>query len=160
MPENVVVDIYGKFACFTRSNAKVERVSYDAPTPSACRGALEAIYFKPGEFHYQIKKIEIMKPIRYINIKRNEVNKKAVLDGEPIIVEESRTQRNNIYLRDVYYRIHAEIIKEKGCEERVTQQSLIDQSWIFGINARTYSKSSSISPFAYPSTSPCSMISS
>ena len=127
MPENVVVDIYGKFACFTRSNAKVERVSYDAPTPSACRGALEAIYFKPGEFHYQIKKIEIMKPIRYINIKRNEVNKKAVLDGEPIIVEESRTQRNNIYLRDVYYRIHAEIIKEKGCEERVTQQSLIDQ---------------------------------
>ena len=54
-----------------------------------------------------------MKPIRYINIKRNEVNKKAVLDGEPIIVEESRTQRNNIYLRDVYYRIHAEIIKRK-----------------------------------------------
>lgn len=40
MPENVVVDIYGKFACFTRSNAKVERVSYDAPTPSACRGAV------------------------------------------------------------------------------------------------------------------------
>lgn len=127
MPVDIVVDVYGKFACFTRSNAKVERVSYDAPTPSACRGVLEAIYFKPGEFHYQIKKIEVMKPIRYINVKRNEVNKKAVLGGDPIIVEESRTQRNNIYLRDVYYRIHAEIIKEDGCEARVTEQSLLDQ---------------------------------
>lgn len=77
MNNEIVVDVFGPFACFTQPHTKVERVSYDVPTPSACRGILNAIYCKPVEFYYQITKIEVMNPIRLINIKRNGVNQKA-----------------------------------------------------------------------------------
>ena len=95
MPKEVVVDVFGNFACFTKPYAKVERVSYDVPTPSACRGILEAIYCKPVEFYYQIKKIEVMKPVRYFSMKRNEVYQKSA-DANPIVVDEKRTQRNTV----------------------------------------------------------------
>ena len=123
MPKEVVVDVFGNFACFTKPYAKVERVSYDVPTPSACRGILEAIYCKPVEFYYQIKKIEVMKPVRYFSMKRNEVYQKSA-DANPIVVDEKRTQRNTVYLRDVYYRIHADIVKFPTCDPRVTESSL------------------------------------
>ena len=126
MATSVVVDVSGQFACFTKPYAKVERITYDVPTPSACRGILEAIYYKPSEFYYQIKKIEVMNPIKYLSVKRNEVYLK-VTDGSPINVRESNTQRNTIYLKNVRYRIHADIIKFDSCEERVTETSLANQ---------------------------------
>lgn len=161
MNNTIVVDVWGPFACFTQPHTKVERVSYDVPTPSACRGVLNAIYCKPSEFYYQITKIEVMKPIRHINIKKNEVNTKVnandidktlesiqkinskktlkekdkeelreklqKLDDYCIYSGEAVTQRNTLYLRNVYYRIHAKIIKQPGCEERVTEEGLVKQ---------------------------------
>ena len=62
----VAVDVWGKIAMFTPPESKIERVSYSVPTPSACRGILCSIYLKPIEFYYEIKRIEVMKPIRTI----------------------------------------------------------------------------------------------
>lgn len=113
---DVTVDVWGSFACFAQSEAKVERVTYSAPTPSACRGILSAIYCKPVEFYYQIKQIEVMNPIRRISIKRNEVMRKADKDHNPLYVDDVRTQRNAEYLKDVYYRISAQMIKRTDYE--------------------------------------------
>lgn len=122
----IVVDVWGDFACFTRPEFKIERVSYDCMNPSAARGILNAIYSKPLEFYYQVTRIEIMNPIKRINIKKNEyqekVNSKTLksLNNVDFI-----TQRNNIYLKDVYYRIYAQIIPQKGFETK--EQQLYDQ---------------------------------
>ena len=68
-----VVEVWGDFACFTRPEAKVERLSYPVITPSSARGVLDAIYAKPIEFSWRIEKIEVLKPIQYIALRRNEV---------------------------------------------------------------------------------------
>lgn len=110
----VVVDVWGRLACFTRPEAKVERYSYSAMTPSAARGVLSAIYFKPIEFYYQIEKIEIINPIKRINIKTNEITDKILINKKQIkyiYIDDKRTQRNTNYLKDPYYRITARIIK-------------------------------------------------
>ena len=70
------VTVWGPMACFTRPEAKVERVSYPVPTPSAARGILEAIFWKP-EFSWHIREIVVLKPIQYVGFLRNEVNSKA-----------------------------------------------------------------------------------
>ena len=121
---SVSLDVWGDFACFTQSDAKVERVSYLIPTPSACRGILEAIYAKPVEFMYQITGIDVINPIKTISIKKNEVTRKAAAGRkkksiEQIIVEDNRTQRNTIYLKDVYYRISADIMIRAETDHRV-----------------------------------------
>ena len=67
------VKVWGDFACFTRPEMKVERVSYPVMTPSAARGILEAIFWKP-EFRWQVEEIRVLKPIRYFSILRNEIN--------------------------------------------------------------------------------------
>lgn len=106
------VTVWGKFACFTRSDARLNRISYDVPTPSACRGILEAIYCKPKEFWYEISEIRVLKPIRHIDIKKNEVKSKISVAGgkiNPIDVNEKRTQRMTSYLADVKYTICANI---------------------------------------------------
>jgi CRISPR-associated protein Cas5d len=69
----IQVEIWGEFACYSRPEGKVERLTYPVITPSAARGVLSAIYSKPPEFYWQIKKIEVLNPIRYISFKRNEV---------------------------------------------------------------------------------------
>ncbi|HHV56777.1 MAG TPA: type I-C CRISPR-associated protein Cas5, partial [Firmicutes bacterium] len=74
----LVVKLWGDFACFTRPEMKVERVSYPVLTPSAARGALEAIFWKP-EFHWRVKRIDVLKPIRYFSLLRNEVNNKVAV---------------------------------------------------------------------------------
>lgn len=107
--EPIVVDLFGDFACFSRPECKVERCTYPVPTPSAIRGILSAIYSKPNEFYWQVRKIEVMKPIRYISFMRNEVKNRV--SKSPILVEEVRTQRNAVMLRDVYYRVTADLIK-------------------------------------------------
>lgn len=114
----IIVDVWGDFACFTNPTSKVERVTYDVITPSAARGILCAIYSKPIEFYYQITKIEIMKPIQHIHIKRNEFKEKtnaSTLEVQYATTGKGNkglTQRNTIFLKDVYYRIHAKMIKQ------------------------------------------------
>jgi len=75
----LTVKVWGEFACFTRPEMKVERVSYSVPTPSAARGILEAVFWKP-QFVWRVESISILRPIRYFSILRNEVNSRATED--------------------------------------------------------------------------------
>jgi len=110
------LEVSGDFACFTRPEMKVERVSYDVITPSAARGIFEAILWKPA-IEWRIHKIEVLKPIRWINIRRNEVGAvlpvnnitKAMKGGAALAlyVEDNRQQRAGLLLQDVAYRLHA-----------------------------------------------------
>lgn len=93
-------------ACFTRPELKVERVSYDVITPSAARAIFEAIFWKPA-IHWQVTKIEVLNPIKWISVRRNEVG--AVASKNPIFIEEKRQQKNSLLLKDVRYRIWAKL---------------------------------------------------
>lgn len=114
----IILEVWGKYACFTRPEFKVERVSYDIMTPSAARGVLEAIYYKP-EFRYIIDEIYIINPIKTTFIRRNEITdkisvsqiKKAKTTGKPIYqnIEETRQRRSALILKDVRYFIKAHI---------------------------------------------------
>lgn len=98
---------WGELACFTRPEMKVERVSYPVMTPSAARGLLEAILYRP-QFRWEIRRIAVKQPIRFISFRRNEVKSRlAVRNPESINAEEDRTQRNTLALRDVEYVIEA-----------------------------------------------------
>ena len=110
------LEVWGDFACFTRPEMKVERVSYDIITPSAARGIFEAILWKPS-IRWNITKIEVLNPIRFTSIKRNEVGKtisqpsEKQMSGErsennSLYVEVYRQQRSSLCLKDVKYRIH------------------------------------------------------
>jgi CRISPR-associated protein Cas5d len=102
------LDVTGDFACFTRPEMKVERVSYDVITPSAARAIFEAIFWKPA-IRWQIKKIEVLAPIRWVSVRRNEVGKVASpRAGSGILIEDARQQRASLLLRDVRYRLTAE----------------------------------------------------
>lgn len=113
------LEVSGPFACFTRPEMKVERVSYDVMTPSAARAVLEAILWKP-QMRWQIFRIEVLKPIRWVNLRRNEVSavvstrnvQQAMNAGSGMLalyIEDERQQRAGYFLRDVAYRIHAEL---------------------------------------------------
>ena len=106
--ETIRLKATGDFACFTRPDLKVERMSYPCMTPSAARGILEAILWKP-EFQWFIRRITVLKPINFTSIKRNEISKKQNPKGEPIEIAENRVQRNSIVLKDVGYIIEASI---------------------------------------------------
>lgn len=96
----------GPWACFTRPELKGERVSYEVMTPSAARGVLEAVLWKPA-IRWQIHSIKVLAPIRWNAVRRNEVGDKMSLRGEAYYVEERRQQRNTVALRDVDYLITA-----------------------------------------------------
>lgn len=115
----VTMEVWGDFACFAPPYGKVERMTYPVPTPSAARGILSSVYSKPKEFHYEVRRIEVLKPIRYISFKRNEV--KVKVSDTPISTEEERTQRQTVALQDVRYRITAKIVPHKGFDGNVTQ---------------------------------------
>ena len=112
----IKLEIWGDYACFSRPEMKVERVSYDVITPSAARGIIEAIYWHPG-LRYVIDKIRVCSPIRFTNIRRNEVkdviscrNIKQMMDGGTpswIATPDSIVQRAAMVLRDVHYVIEA-----------------------------------------------------
>jgi len=143
---SIVIEAFGDFACFTRPETKVERFSYPVMTPSAARGLLDAIYAKPAEFGWRINRIEVLKPIKYIALKRNEVKEKisvstidrALRGGDaPLVLADNtremagsdqvgRTQRQTMALRDVRYRIHAHIQPRKGFEGRI--KALVEQA--------------------------------
>ena len=113
------LEISGPFACFTRPEMKVERVSYDVMTPSAARACFEAILWKPA-VRWHVRKIEVLQPIRWINLRRNEVaavistrNVETAMKtghGElALYIEEERQQRAGLFLRSVAYRVHADL---------------------------------------------------
>lgn len=112
------IEVSGEFACFTRPEMKVERVSYDVITPSAARAIFEAILWKPA-IEWRITRIEVLKPIKWINLRRNEVgavasarNAQAVMKKGTgqlgIYAEEERQQRAGLFLKDVGYRLYGE----------------------------------------------------
>jgi CRISPR-associated protein Cas5d len=98
----------GALACFTRPEMKAERVSYEVMTPSAARGLLEAILWKPA-MRWQVRQIAVLTPIRWLNVRRNEVSGRASPRVAPYFVEDDRTQRNTRALRDVDYVIAASL---------------------------------------------------
>lgn len=117
--KEIVIEVWGDFACFSAPYAKVERLTYPFPTPSAARGILSAIYMKPKEFRWQVNRIEVLSPIRYISFKRNEV--KSTTSTAPISTEEERTQRQTVALQDVRYRIAASIVPRPAFAGKETQ---------------------------------------
>lgn len=114
MSFGIKLRVWGDYALFTRPEMKVERVSYDVMTPSAARGVLEAIYWKPA-IRWVIDRIHIMKPVRFENIRRNElanrvsVNNRDMEGDRPVCryIEDDRQQRASMVLRDVEYIIEA-----------------------------------------------------
>jgi CRISPR-associated protein Cas5d len=111
------LEVWGDYACFTRPEMKVERVSYDLITPSAARAIFEAILWKPA-IRWNVTKIEVLNPIKWISVRRNEVGKKfsgPTADmlhggsGKPLgfFIEDERQQRAGLFLRSVRYRIFA-----------------------------------------------------
>lgn len=127
------LDVRGDYACFTRPEMKVERVSYDVITPSAARAIFEAILWKPA-IRWEVRRIEVLAPIRWINLRRNEVGavvpvgavKSAMKAGGgslALYVEDERQQRAGLFLRDVHYRLHArlELTERAGPQENVAK---------------------------------------
>lgn len=119
MSESFCLEVRGDFACFTRPEMKVERVSYDVITPSAARAVFEAILWKPA-INWQIRRIEVLRPIRWASVRRNEVGKVISTDSVVtamhrgagdlgLYVEDERQQRAGLFLRDVAYRLHADL---------------------------------------------------
>lgn len=118
------VKVWGDLACFTRPEMKVERVSYPVMTPSAARGVLEAIFWKP-EFDWEVEEIAVLKPIRYFSILRNETNARQTAqtaqgwrkNGGGYHAFEDRAQRHTLALRDVAYIIRAQPVVKPGASE-------------------------------------------
>lgn len=109
----ITVEFWGPMAMFCPPYAKVDRFSYPVPTPSAIRGALASVYSKPAEFYWAVRKIEVMNPIKRISVKRNEVTKRY-MRGEPICADDCRTQRAFGALKNVRYRVTAEMVPARG----------------------------------------------
>lgn len=132
MSFGVRLHIWGERGCFTRPEMKVERVSYDVITPSAARGILEAIHWKPA-IRWHIDRIHVLKPIRFESIRRNEVGgklsaatvakamKAGTTHGVISYVEEDRQQRAATILRDLAYVIaaHFELTDKAGGEDTI-----------------------------------------
>ncbi len=127
------LEVSGPFACFTRPEMKVERVSYDVITPSAAWAVFEAILWKP-EIRWQVERIDVFKPVRHINLRRNEVGAKASVrniqqamnagHGDlALFIEDERQQRAGLFLRDVAYRLYArlEVLKPDAPPQKYTE---------------------------------------
>ena len=121
------LEVSGPFACFTRPEMKVERVSYDVMTPSAARAVFESVLWKPA-IVWRVQSIEVLKPIRWINLRRNEVSavvstrnvQQAMAAGSGTLglyIEDERQQRAGYFLRDVAYRIYADLSLAPSCTE-------------------------------------------
>lgn len=122
------IEVWGDYACFTRPEMKVERVSYDVITPSAARAVFEAIFWKPA-IQWKVKKIEVLNPIRWISVRRNEVAKLMSPQSKQIFIEEDRQQKAGLFLREVAYRLYAEMefISPKNRKFNGTPDELKDQ---------------------------------
>jgi CRISPR-associated protein Cas5d len=107
MNNHLGVRVCGEYACFSRPEFKVERVSYPIITPGAARGMLEAIFWKP-EFHWQVRSIWVLKKIQQTSFLRNEIEDRQ--SKQPIVVEDKRQQRASLVLKDVEYVIWADVV--------------------------------------------------
>jgi CRISPR-associated protein Cas5d len=128
----VQLKVWGDFACFTEPSLRVERVSYPVMTPSAARGILESIFWKP-QIRFEIDRILVLRPIQFVSVRRNEIQNTVSVRGSagvsawmkdpssftPYLVDsagrddvqgENRTQRNSVILREVAYVIQARLI--------------------------------------------------
>lgn len=103
------LEVWGDYACFTRPEMKVERVSYDVPTPSATRAIFEAIFWKPA-IRWQINRIEVLNPIKWISVRRNELGVVMSPRSDGVSIEDNRQQRAGLLLRDVHYRFYATLL--------------------------------------------------
>ncbi len=120
------VKVWGDFACFTRPEMKVERVSYPVITPSAARGVLEAIFWKP-EFTWIVREIQVLEPVNYLSLLRNEIKNRqsersarnwANAGGSGgFAATEDRTQRHTLALRDVGYIVKADVELQAAVDE-------------------------------------------
>lgn len=123
------LEVWGDWACFTRPELKVERVSYDVITPSAARAIFEAILFKRYAMRWQVTKIEVLNPIKWFTIRRNEVG--ALAGKSPIFIEDKRQQKNSLLLQNVRYRIYAKLVfipvKDRPVEAFAKHQSGEDE---------------------------------
>lgn len=126
-PKEHVLKVWGDLGCFTRPELKVERFSYPVITPSAARGIFDSIYCKPSKFRWQIKKVEVLRPIKFIALRRNEV--KSIVSTRnvkmwtkdpkkitPYYADEDRTQRQTIALKKPCFRITAQVVPWPGSE--------------------------------------------
>ncbi len=134
MSYGIKLHVWGDYACFTRPEMKVERVSYDVMTPSAARGVLEAIHWKPA-IRWVIDRIHVLKPIQFETLRRNELGgkipvgnvrkamKRGSTEGLHTLIEEDRQQRATTLLRDVSYVIeaHFELTDEAGASDTDTE---------------------------------------
>ena len=113
----IQLEVWGNYALFSRPELKVERMSYDVPTPSAARGIVEAVYFHPG-LKWMIDRIYVLSPIRFTSIRRNEVKSKLLCSAarsamrggaQPLCIAASQdiVQRASLVLQDVHYVIEA-----------------------------------------------------
>ncbi len=130
------LEVSGDFACFTRPEMKVERVSYDVMTPSSARAVFESILWKSA-IRWYIDKIEVLKPIRWVSVRRNEVGavisvrnaQEAMNKGTGSLglnIEDERQQRAGLFLRDVAYRIHAHFELQPDAGENNTPAKFLD----------------------------------
>lgn len=129
MGYGIIIRVRGPYALFTRPEMKVERVSYDVITPSAARGIIEAVYWKPA-IRWVIDRIHVLNEIKFTNIRRNEVSQKASIDNALQVMSgaqkllyiastEVRQQRAAMVLRDVDYILeaHFEMTSKVGPED-------------------------------------------
>ncbi len=139
MAYGIALRTWGRYACFTRPEMKVERVSYDVMTPSAARGILEAVYWKPS-IRWRIERIHVLSPIRFTNIRRNELASKIpagnirqamrdLVSPLHVFIEDDRQQRAAMVLEDVDYVIEAsfEITEVAGTRDSADAADLNDR---------------------------------
>ena len=129
-PKALSVKLWGDYACFTRPEMKVERVTYPVMTPSAARGALEAIFWKP-EFAWRIEEVHVLNPIVYASIVRNEINDRQSPraarrwaksgGGYDASASRNRAQRHTLALRDVAYVVRAQMVLRDGVEAHIAK---------------------------------------
>jgi len=124
MAYGIKLEVWGDLALFTRPEMKVERVSYDVMTPSAARGVLEAIYWKP-QMRWVVDRIHVLAPIRFTHVRRNEIDTKIPVKGptgiamamrkgsrpQAVDIGDHRQQRAAMLLRDVRYGIEAHLAR-------------------------------------------------
>lgn len=121
---SLCLEVRGEYACFTRPELKVERVSYDVMTPSAARAVFEAVLWKPA-ICWEVDRIEVLRPIQWSSIRRNEVGSKvptgsveSVMRGggtlRDFYADDDRQQRASVVLCDVAYRIWARLALAGG----------------------------------------------
>lgn len=128
MHKELEVELWGDYACFTRPDMKVERVTYPVMTPSAARGALEAIFWKP-QVVWRVEEIHVLKPIAYASILRNEVNNRQsdlkargwAKNDDGYDAAADRAQRHTLALRNVAYIVRAQLVLQNGVGDDIAK---------------------------------------